>query len=80
MNPGVSAHLPPPQRRSALRPQGHRWSLAAFSLPPLGASVWPLVLSGLAMRWPRLPPSDVSRMKNRPRTPGGPSTGTAMLS
>jgi hypothetical protein len=36
--------------KNALRPQGHRWSLAAFSLPPLGASVWPLVLSGLAMR------------------------------
>jgi len=79
MKSGVSAHLPLPQRQIGVT-ASRAPLLGGLLATPLGASVWPLVLSGLAMHWPRLPPSDVSRMKNRPRTPGGPSTGTAMLS
>ncbi len=45
-----------PGHRPAPRSRRHPWSLAAFSLPPLGASAWPHVLGDLAMRWPRLSP------------------------
>jgi len=34
------AHRSRPQRRSASRPQGHRWSLAAFSLPRFGSGAY----------------------------------------
>ena len=34
------AHRSRPQRRSASRPLGHRWSLAAFSLPRFGSGAY----------------------------------------
>src|SRR5262245_16763254 len=86
-HPGANAREAPlrgalfrPGRRPASRSLRHPWSLAAFSLPPLGASAWPLVSGDLAMRWPRLSPSDIGPDDRPARTSGGPPTGTAILS
>ena len=50
MKSGVSAHLPLPQRQIGVTASRAPLIIGGLLATPLGASVWPLVLSGLAMR------------------------------